>query len=896
MNTQAMPQNVFIEYLSNKLKSSGSTITTAAGVDVSAYGFNANNYHIDHNGKWDASSIQAGFHAKAGFVIKASLEASTNADTAFTHDPIKTAVKQYINIDKLVNPRNGLIKSIAFDTSKTNGLNGYIDSKHLAWVINNLLLNPRGGDPAWNYGAQLMYSFEEHQPSTSDMTKWHVWDASHKPTEVQDNHRGFWIMFIPKAATGGNDANIVLSDGYSSGSYSRHVYNLATQTKIADTSVIPTNIATTGVNLGNIALSGLTNDITVADTGANVIPTSNTKAKTHATIKYSLNDFSTNPLTDAQAKNMGFANAAAATAAGWKVAFTKAELIAFIAKGNIKRDLISAKLFANTGYGILPTEKTATKANPNFDALFTYKNVDSLAGKLKLLGEDNGAVVIKGSIGVTNGILIQLPDEFSSSNLANLGLELQITTTPTSLGTQFGPTASYKTAPIDSDADWSKLDLQVIPGTGNLKTQPNTVGKLLTLHKTHGYAFVGLRLVPIKDDKGHTNTVSDHNIYKGYMAANHTKLSDWLGFTNPDDRNGAFHSIDTSQIPTTISTDHTILASIAMSGDTRHISIDETYNGHPAIESIKSQTGNQDTNGNFDNQFLSEVEVLYSIDSYQDANGQTVKIWLNKADFTAYLNGTLTKVNNKVMNGTHEVDILTTAGRTTPNYVELDKDSIVAKWATKNTAKFIPSDVTEQKVTTADGTFKKWFDAAAFKAAIAKVVVTGDTHSYTIHSDDQTLTSATFLQHQNLKLQYSNNGRAYSDTKFDFNAAGVTWAQLVARQLFMKVVPKDPTKAVISAQSSTAHIDPSNALLTDTKQGNAYQFKTYLNINKSVLTDTTSGIKFTGTTFEFFKTNIQTGLDETHADTNHNEFSQLHIEYLYNGHWYNKADLLAEMA
>ncbi|MCK5806779.1 MAG: hypothetical protein KAG91_00090, partial [Mycoplasmataceae bacterium] len=870
INNHAMPEEVFKEYLAGRIQMSGSTFTLASGTDVTSFGFTAANYEIAHDGTWDWSDIRVGYEANPGFVIDAP-------QGVVDIIPTVANLNQFIDIKPLLDKKD-LLKLVV----KTTADSTYIDSQNLQWVIDPLLLSPL------KLNGELLWAVSTTAPAAGDS----AWKRN-APTVVPDDSRHVWVMFSP---TGTDKARIHLSDGTTlsgaTSAYTPKPYDISAQVHLNDKSIVPTNVAIAGMTLNNIDISGETNKIVIDDSDAKTGRVGNNKD--HAHIEYSVDG------------NIWYTKQAF-------ILYVNGDGTAGNPYHNIKRNSILTKLVAETGFSMTPTDEPKTHSGVKHANLYSFVDVAAYASKLQF---KPGGVAISGVVSRPDGIVVSLPMEFAPAALAALGLELQYTTDAKASNPQFVKGGDYKTQHVKDRATWLKANLGATAKTAVLPATTN--GMVITLGMTKGYASLAFRLVPIKNDEMVNSGLSPSNTYQEHVEGSRVRPSDLVNAPTTLTNNGPVYLIDTSSIPTLVYTTQANLQHIELLGDTRHITIHEDMNGAATggdkmIDTIASSFAAAGTGKTFDPTTKDEVEVRYSIDT----NAAGVKIFLNKEDFTAYLNGKLEVVGGRVVyknNHSKEVTLLSTAGtagvpRSVPDYLAINIADIRVKWASKTPA-FQPSEKGEEtpvmKAGSAKATsFRKWFDPVQFKTEINLSKVTGDTHAYTISANG--VLTPQFLAKHHLKIQYSNSkNTGWADTKFDyetFSSGKARWDVKVGRVLWMRVVPQDDTQTIVGDGVGSAEAKP---ITTTTDAANIRAFKVYIDVNKAQM----NVILARGTTHELWGhlsssdplgTSVL-GLTESVVETQF-DYSFVRVEYRYGfesdgvtAKWYTKADLYAAMA
>ena len=935
-NNNALPENVFKEYLDGKLTENGGKVYISGGQDVAhevtKYGFTTGNYKIIHDGSWGAKDIRVGYHAKDGFKIDHEVfdtDTKTNNPSEADITPTTTNLHRFIDIAPIIQQEKNISLDAAF----------HIDSKNIHFKLGDLLKDSPG--PKKLMGK--IYWSTKPSPSINDASAW----SRTAPTEVSDRNRKIWVKFVAGTSNG---EVVNLSDGVSGTGnnrvYTSKRYDITSQLHLNDFSQVPINIATSGITLQKILVSGETNNLAIVDADSKTGRKGN--SKNGAFIGYSLSNFGpiTQPIVD---RIDGVKTVQEAQTAGLKESMTKKEFILFVngdtthAKHNIKRNDIKVRLEAKTDYAIVPSDKTKTKEDVIHTELYSYIDVNKLASELSLKDEDSGRVDAKGkhilgkvklqgSIGPNDGILMSLPDEFSSDELLKRNLKLQFTITPTIGGGQFNDkdtTNGYKAMKIDPNAAWKDTKFGIVKGTTSNGFTTVSNGQLITLTKgTYNYALLAFRLVPIKNDDNDNSSLQPDNEqeYNLHIKGTMSKPSDLVEnptLSSTPTRNGLVHYINTAKIPTTIFTDSSVLKKIKFTGDTHKLKIIETDNGLTTgtniIDTIKNISKNKDGKGNFNKQYLKEVEVVYTIDKF---NGNP--IWLDKEEMEAYLNGGLELKNQKVVFKTtgKEVFQLSKANRAIPNYLELNISEIKAKWqATKGFgipvigAGYTPSQGTEEKPnipegTTSNDSFRKWFDDKPFKDALKDSIVSGNTKKWTVNFKGAASLDSTFLKRHKLKIQYWSGevGKDWTDKPFDF--LKLAWTTQKERIVYARVVPleKGGEKRIIIGDNNGDGLSNTNTELKtkefDHNSGERVM-KVYLDVNKNEL----SKVVALGSNHELWgydikdpsntKGDVKFGLLENNmgvtVDNNARKYSELEIMYLYDGHYYNKADLFKEI-
>ncbi len=916
-NQTSLEWNLFKEYLAGTLVLRNNRVFDSRNHDVTAQGFNGTNYKLKHDGTWGIGNIRVEYKVKSSYYISSAQQGKV----APANTSINT-VKRFLDISSLITEANKITTkgdgSLGWWNEATgrydlaNKWHGYIDNKKLLWNVPSAIHNS-------NLHVKIQYSV--------DQINW----TDKLPTKVVDNktNRHIWYKYIFDKNAYNIEKDIVISNPADQ--------NITTGSGIQN---IKTYVDVRNADLTKVKINGLTNRIASIDDSAANIPVNTHLELSIASFK-DINWTGSGP-TKTSLASIGI-RSAADLGGLYKTSMNATEFTNWIndlrrrkPDAQIKRSWIQLRLVAANGYSIRQSEDTASRQDTHstpviVDNLYTYKDVSSLRNQMAFDNNNlNTKVGLFGQQSVADGVVVSIPLALTETELRKLGLKMQWT-----IDTQNGTTA-------DPNANW--FDVQTRHIAANTKTgQSANVphGFITTITpKNAGQSYLGFRLVPIEDDLG-TLVANDMNSnVKGtpsstrslpwYQDDRHVKL--FKPHPTPMDETVR---IDTSKIPVVIYTDKADLSVVAISGDTRHITIFEDTDGFgPASTAINTTVDGHNTDPTLKNQIKVKYAADYINGDALTSTGGVINnpaiqkpIWLLTDEFKAYLNGELQVRGTQIVNkntGTPIISISSTEMKdwitarkwisgadAEPLYNNLDIHNIFAKWVSINPS-FIPSDISEGKIDITTNPvgqeFRKWIDGVKFLNQLRAVKVTGTTENVgTVkinipNTQNYNLLQTPVLQKLNLKLQYSPNFTTWTDQMFDFQNQKYTVQK--AREIFMRIVPTSYTTGnaipgVTEVQTKEMTIDYGGGLgygqlITNSRTGTHRDFKYWININKSELTRA----KITGTSAQLVNsaaTGNNHGINDDTIDTNTGRYNDVEIQYLYGGNWLTKPQLLAAL-
>ncbi|MCK5806778.1 MAG: hypothetical protein KAG91_00085, partial [Mycoplasmataceae bacterium] len=219
------------------------------------------------------------------------------------------------------------------------------------------------------------------------------------------------------------------------------------------------------------------------------------------------------------------------------------------------------------------------------------------------------------------------------------------------------------------------------------------------------------------------------------------------------------------------------------------------------------------------------MEIKYSID-----DGQT-RVWLNKADFIAYLTTGSTTVGST----THTLD-----------RKAIVLGSIQAKWTSTDGTKFIPSNPDAVSVTFPN--LEKWVNVQTILDSLKVMPITGDTWHLSAASLGTIMSALNALSDttQEFSIKVSTQSTfpvgtslTRTITSSDLSLAGLHMNN--AQELFFKIVKKSTTKYTSSTAGAPTTFEPT------VKWDNTHattSFKRWIKVDKSAL----SAVVLTGQT------------------------------------------------
>ncbi|MCK5867538.1 MAG: hypothetical protein KAG14_03995 [Mycoplasmataceae bacterium] len=869
VNTAWMKSDLFKMYLEKRIKwdpthkdaqnPNGQAYYEAGSSKTKVYidhslGFTSLNVVPPYTNVWYATDIRVKYGALSGYKINVGHIHATKPNIA----GLKTFI-DVSEVEKLIGDKATDVSVIHLDKTL------YEDTEHVHIVIPaslKTLLNDLGLKLQWNIEGNIW---------TDDV-----------PNRVNVLHgsRKLNIKIVPKTTNIEINYKVDGNQGKKDDVAISKTSPIDISIKIAQ---IPENVDVSSVNLAKIILAGLTDSIRISDADSTIGRTVDVAKKTN--LKYSLtgfkeiivgNAFNSDPEVQRLVTKFGWNSIN--DAKGIKASMTKAELMAFIngnndpdpikliAKHNIYRTWVSVRLEHMPGFSIYTSDAYDSHdgaihsciTEQTIIGLFYHKDVTSIADKLSLkevIG--TGEVNLYGQSGVDGGVVMELPESLSASELLKLGLKLQIAQT-TALG----------------EADWKDVITGMLDASGNLISknipantvsgQPHEVpfGVVLTIKPEQAFEKVVLRLVPIMDEKliaSPSNTKP--TTYAEYENAVHVRLTDSAAHN---------HNIDTSKLPVVITVDTNVMkTTITLTGTTHDIVISGEQALKTAIDAANPGIPSASK----------AIDILYSIGTM---NGKE-EIWLHSQDFVKYLNGTYT-----LKDGTALI----------PNYKTLNPANIQVKLGAHpirisptKVINYIPSNPTPVHVTT--NSVKKWIDVSEFMNALAALHATGTTKQFTYHLPTNSILSLSNLQKIGLKLQWTVNdpatGGQFNDGWLNsFIDKKLPFVNQNSKNIWYRIVSTNTAVNKLSNPDATQKIDMSLV-------------KIYVEVLHRKLDGMNDLIK--GSIFKIIDENAQgdqtakiaAGLDESQIDTDSGKFSLVHIEYLYGGRWLDKSALLAKL-
>ncbi|MCP4336408.1 MAG: hypothetical protein GY679_00995 [Mycoplasma sp.] len=918
-NTNAMPLDVFIEYLANKLVLSGSDVKTSKGLSVgSLYSFDKNNYKVKYDGTWGTDNIRVQYKVKATYTILKSEKGPVQLS-----DDSRKNVKRYLDISSLVKEAEkikvtgdstlGWWNKATGKYDLKNKWNGYIDNKKLKWsVAETKIVNP-------NLYVNILYSVENN-----------VWIKT-LPTTIADKNteRHISFKYVWNQKQYNVESGVVISD--------TKVHDITSSSGIQD---VLTYVDIKSADLTKVQIIGDSrHGITVDKSKANL------PNNTH--LEFSISNFKDFDWSDSsdlgvkRLKELGLKE-------GHKLlkdldsSMTKKQFIDWminlfdktqhnkldgtwinhtVTAVQIKRSWISIRIVANAGYSIRQTEDASKRVNglqnpSTVDKFFSIIEVSEISNKFDKIN-------FFGQQTVADGVIVSLPSELTETNLLKKRMKLQYSLIP----------SADKDELKEGIVEWNDIHSKNIPANtvkGQVSDVQNGFRVTITPFKK-GESFFWVRLVPIVDNLSTTpitnDTVSNktkHNV-EWYENQTHTYLnelsiSDWVRTSI---------RLDTSKIPIVVNTNSKDLKLIGISGDTYNINIFEDIDGlGPDQTPLTSKIAAI----NKDSSLQTKVLVKYTIDYI---NGEAIKksvsneiedktlkpIWLNKTDFESYLSGKLKvagklivykiaagskRVGDKINMESSEMQNWIASRKwkdndtISPIYNNLNIHTIFAKWASIS-KKFIASDVIATNIDISKNglnqRFRKWINAKQFLKQLDTINVSGSTKSkadYIVHIQSKhNLLQEKFLRSMHLKLQYSPDKKNWSDDKFDFQS--LKYQQQKDRKVYVRVAVKADAKP--SAQSTWYRNDDTflavpasqaySELKTNTTTNGVRDFKYWVNVNANELSKVIiqgNSIKLSGKKIE-----------DSSVDNNQEKYNDVEIRYLYGGKWITKADLLGAL-
>ena len=287
--------------------------------------------------------------------------------------------------------------------------------------------------------------------------------------------------------------------------------------------------------------------------------------------------------------------------------------------------------------------------------LFSYNDISAQVAAI-----DN--ITYQGRLNFDDGFVYGLPTELHSANLDALNVKLQYTLDGTT---------------------WIDSSTSVVSPNPTENIKSSVTGERITLTpNAQGNVTLKFRILPKANDEGADQTpTGNNNQYQQWVNVTWLHNSDFVAQNLNVDNVVYDKSADAlAAVPTYVKLDSAALTSISLSGNTKDLTLTETPDGAGSANSyLSTQNPGQPSYSN-------EIVVAYSV---VDASGRTA--WLEAADFTALLAGTLASSGIQAFNdSTGDQEAYT--GATSINWNSVDMSSFQARWFSKDRTSYIPYD------------------------------------------------------------------------------------------------------------------------------------------------------------------------------------------------------------